>query len=165
VTITNTDRRTTSSALTVTLARSPASAPFAIISDGCAGTALRPGAWCTVEVGHSGPQPTIDHNAKLTVSSGKPAKASVAVIFEVGVSFADVCASRGGVAGFGGFITLLGATFAVAERCDWTTSLPTTDYNAAFEALAPECRDLDHGTVGYTVTGELGLPAIGCVAD
>ena len=55
--------------------------------------------------------------------------------------------------------------FAVAERCDWASALATAVYNAAFEALSPECFDLsDKGTVGYTMTGETGLPAIGCVA-
>ena len=55
--------------------------------------------------------------------------------------------------------------FAVAERCDWASALATAVYNPAFEALSAECFDLsDKGTVGYTVTGETGLPAIGCVA-
>ena len=41
VTVTNTDRRTSSSALTVTLASNPSSAPFAIFSDSCAGWSCR----------------------------------------------------------------------------------------------------------------------------
>ena len=106
VTITNTDRRASSSALTVTLARNPSSAPFAIVSDLCAGVILRPGASCTVEVGYFGPPPTTDNTAALTVASGKPMKATVTRVIEVGVTFADVCAARGGSVGYGGTITV-----------------------------------------------------------
>lgn len=164
VTITNTDRRTSSSALAVTLASRPSSAPFAIVSDLCAGVTLRPGGSCTVEVGYFGPSPTTDHTAALTVASGRPLKASVTRVLEVGVTFADVCADRGGLAGYGGTITVLGSRFTVGDRCDWDSNLATAVYNAAFEALSPECFDLGYqGTVGYTVTGETGKTAIGCV--
>lgn len=165
VTVTNTDRRASSSALAVTLARSPSSAPFAIVADGCAGVTLRPGGSCTVEVGYLGPPPTADQTAKLTVASGRPLKASVTRVIEVGVTFADVCVARGGIAGHGGTITVLGASFAVGDRCDWASNLVTAVYNAAFEALADECFDLDHGTVGYPVTSETGKTAVGCVVD
>ena len=164
LTITNTDRGTTSSALAVTLAMKPSSAPFAIVSDGCAGQILRPGGSCTIEVGYSGPLPTADHTAALTVASGKPLKASVTRIFEVGVTFADVCAARGGQAGSGGTITVIGATFTVGDRCDWDSNLATAVYNAAFEGLDDECFDLGYsGMVGYPVTAETGRTAIGCV--
>ena len=166
VTVTNTDRRTSSSALAVTLTRSPSSAPFEIVSDLCAGVILRPGGSCTVQVGYSGPPPTSDHTAALTVSSGRPLKASVTRVIEVGVTFADVCIARGGLAGNGGTITVLGSPFTVGNRCDWGSSLAIPVYNAAFEALSPECFDLSsQGTIGYTVTGETGRPAIGCVVD
>lgn len=166
ITITNTDRRSSSSPLTVTLASRPASAPFAILDDQCAGATLRPGTSCTVEVGYSGPTPTADHVAALTVTSGKPRKASVTSFVEVGVTFADVCLARGGSAGYGGTITVLGATFPVAERCDWGSVLATAVYNAAFEALVDECFDLGPGgMVGYPVTSETGTTAIGCVLD
>ena len=164
VTITNTDRRASSSALTVTLARSPSSAPFAIVNDLCAGMILRPGGSCTVEVGYLGAPPTTDHTAALTVASGKPPKASVTRVLEVGVTFADVCVARGGLAGHGGTITVLGALFTVGDRCDWDSNLVTAVYNAAFEALDDECFDLGYqGMVGYPVTGETGRTAIGCV--
>jgi hypothetical protein len=166
VTITNTDRRTSSTPLTVSLAKNPSSAPFAIVSNGCAGQILRPGGSCSVDVEYSGPKPTSDHAAALTVSSGKPAKASVTRVIEVGVSFADVCVARGGVAGHGGTITLLGATFAVGDRCDWASVLADAVYNATFEALSPECFDLgDAGMIGYPVAGETGKTAMGCVVD
>jgi hypothetical protein len=166
VTITNPDRRTSSSPLVVTLARNPSSAPFVIVSDLCAGVVLRPGASCTVEVGYDGPLPSSDHSASLTVSSGKPLKASVTRVLEVGVTFAHVCVDRGGSAGNGGTITVMGASFTVADRCDWDSNLATAIYNAAFEALSPECFDIGYsGTVGYPVTGETGRTAIGCVAD
>ena len=164
VTITNTDRRVSSSALAVTLAKNPSSAPFAIVSDGCAGQILRPGGWCTIEVGYQGPLPTADHRAALTVASGKPAKASVTRIIEVGVTFADVCAARGGSASQGGTITVVGHPFPVGDRCDWDSILATAVYNAAFEALDDECFDLGYsGMVGYPVTPETGRTAIGCV--
>jgi hypothetical protein len=165
VTVTNTDRRAPSSALAVTLARSPSSAPFAIVSDQCAGVILWPGGSCTIVVGYLGPPPTTDHVAKLTVVSGRPLKASVTRIIEVGVTFADVCVGRGGLAGHGGTITVLGASFTVGDRCDWASNLVTAVYNAAFEALADECFDLDYGTVGYPVTSETGKTAVGCVVD
>jgi hypothetical protein len=166
VTVTNTDRRTSSSALGVTLARNPSSAPFVIVSDLCTGLILRPGASCTVQVGYDGPFPSSDHTASLTVSSGKPLKASVTRVLEVGVHFADVCVARGGSAAHGGTITVLGSSFVVGDRCDWDSNLATAVYNAAFEALSPECFDLGyHGTVGYPVTGETGRTAIGCVVD
>lgn len=164
VTITNADRRASSSALAVTLARRPSSAPFAIVSDLCAGVTLRPGASCTVEVGYLGPQPTTDHTAALTVTSGKPLKASVTRVLEVGVTFADACIARGGLAGHGGTITVIGAAFPVGDRCDWDSNLATAVYNAAFEALVDECFDLGYqGVVGYPTTGETGRTAIGCV--
>lgn len=148
----------------MTLARSPSSAPFTIGIDGCSGAILRPGEYCTIEVGYAGPQPTSDHTARLTVSSGKPLKASVSRVLEVGVTFAEVCVAHAGTAGYGGTITVLGATHAVGDRCDWASSLATAVYNAAFEALSPECFDLGYeGTLGYTETGETGKPAIGCV--
>ena len=110
--------------------------------------------------------PTADHTAALTVSSGKPPKASVTRVIEVGVTFADVCAARGGLAGRGGTITVLGALFTVAERCDWDSILAPAVYNAAFEALAGECFDLGYsGMIGYTVTAETGRTATGCVVD
>lgn len=166
VTITNTDRRASSSALAVTLARSPSTAPFDIVRDLCAGVILRPGGSCTVEVGYTGSQPTTDHSAALTVSSGKPLKASVTRVLEVGVTFADVCRARGGSAGYGGTITVFGASFTVGDRCDWDSNLATAVYNAAFEALDDECFDLGYqGVVGYPVTGETGRTAIGCVVD
>lgn len=166
VTITNTDRRTASSALTVTLARSPSTAPFAIVSDLCAGVILGPGGSCTVEVGYFGPPPTTDHTAALTVASGRPLKASVTRVLEVGVTFADVCVARGGSAGYGGTITVFGSPFTVGDRCDWDSNLATAVYNATFEALSPECFDLDYqGTLGYPVTAETGKTAIGCVVD
>ena len=114
---------------------------------------------------HLGPTPTIDQTAALTVASGKPLKASVTRVIEVGVTFADVCVARGGLAGQGGTIDFLGLSVSVAQRCDWTSTLATAPYNAAFEALADECRDLGRGTIGYTVTGVAGRTAIGCVAD
>ena len=81
------------------------------------------------------------------------------------MTFADVCVARGGLAGQGGTITVLGHSSNVGQRCDWNSTLATAPYNAAFEALSDECFDLsDQGTVGYTVTGETGRPAIGCVA-
>ena len=164
VTVTNTDRRASSSALTVTLARSPSSAPFSIVSDRCAGVIVRPGGSCTVEVGYVGPPPTADQTAALTVASGKPMKASVTRVIEVGVTFADVCVARGGLAGHGGTITVIGALFTVGDRCDWDSNLATAVYNAAFEALDDECFDLGyHGMVGYPVTSETGRTAIGCV--
>ena len=164
MTITNSDRRASSSALVVTLAVRPADAPFAILNDRCAGLILRPGGSCTVEVGYLGARPTTDHSAALTVASGKPMKASVTRILEVGVTFAEVCAARGGAAGHGGTITVLGTVlFTVDDRCDWDSNLATTVYNAAFDALAGECFDLSHSTVGYPVTGETGKTAIGCV--
>jgi len=164
VTVTNTDRRASSSALTVTLARNPSSAPFAIVSDLCTGVIVRPGRSCTVEVGYVGPPPTTDHTAALTVASGKPMKASVTRVIEVGVTFADVCAARGGLAGHGGTITVIGALFMVGDRCDWDSNLATAAYNAAFEALDDECFDLGYnGMVGYPVTAETGRTAIGCV--
>ena len=93
-------------------------------------------------------------------------KASVTRFIEVGVTFADVCAARGGLAGHGGTITVLGITRTVGDRCDWASTLATAVYNAAFDALADECFDLGGpGTLGYTVTGETGRPAIGCVVD
>ena len=166
VTITNADRRASSSPLVVTLATSPSSAPFSIVLDQCAGVILRPGGSCTVEVGYSGQAPTTDHTAKLTVTSGKPLKASVIRLIEVGVTFADICAARGGSAGYGGTITVFSSPFAVGDRCDWDSNLATEVYNAAFEALSPECFDLGYqGTIGYPVTGETGKPAIGCVVD
>jgi len=166
ITVTNTDRRASSSALAVTLTRMPSSAPFAIVSDLCAGVTLRPGGSCTVEVGYLGPPPTTDHTAVLTVASGQPLKASVARVLEVGVTFADVCVARGGSASYGGTIPVLGALFTVGDRCDWDSILATAVYNAAFEALSPECFDLGYrGTVGYPVTGETGRTAIGCVRD
>lgn len=165
ITITNTDRRASTSALAVTLARSPASAPFANWIDGCTGTILRPGGSCTVEVGYAGPHPTADHAARLTVSSGKPVKASVSRVIEVGVTFAEVCVAQGGMAGYGGMITVFSTPRAVNDRCDWASSLATAVYNAAFDALSPECFDLGLPTIGYTVTGETGKPAIGCVAS
>lgn len=166
LTITNTDARTSSSPLTVTLARNPSSAPFAIVSDLCAGLILRPGESCTVEVAYLGATPTADHTAALTVASGKPRKASVTRVLEVGVTFADVCVARGGSAGHGGTITVLGAVFTVGDRCDWDSNLATAVYNATFEALSPECFDLGyHATVGYPVTAETGKTAIGCVVD
>src|SRR5690349_12621837 len=165
VTVTNTDRRATSAPLTVTLGRNPATAPFSIVANSCAGVALRPQGSCAVEVAYQGPAPTSDHAASLTVSSGKPMKASVTRILEVGVGFADVCVVRGGIAGYGGSVTILGATFAVAERCDWADPLAVAVYNANFEALSPECFDLsDNGTVGYTVNSQTGRPTIACVA-
>ncbi|HEX6868777.1 MAG TPA: hypothetical protein VF119_08215 [Candidatus Limnocylindrales bacterium] len=164
VTITNTDRRTSTSALSVTLATNPSSAPFAIVGGTCAGAILAPGGWCTVEVGYGGSLPAIDHTAALTVASGKPLKASVTRVIEVGVTFADVCGAQGGLAGHGGTITVLGHSSAVGDRCDWESILATAPYNAAFEALAGECRDLGLGTIGHPVTGEDGLTAIGCVA-
>ena len=164
VTVTNTDRRVSSSALAVTL--SPSSAPFDIVNDQCAGVILRPGASCTVEVAYPGPSPVADHRTALTVTSGKPAKASVTRVFEVGVTFADVCVARGGSAGHGGTITVIGALFTVGDRCDWESNLATAVYNAAFEALSPECFDLGYGgMVGYPVTSPTGLTAIGCVVD
>ena len=165
VTVTNTDRRLSSSALAVTL--SPSSAPFTITSNNtCTGAILRPGASCTVEVAYLGPPPTADQKAALTVTSGKPAKASVTRVFEVGVTFADVCVARGGSAGYGGTITVIGALFTVGDRCDWESNLATAVYNAAFEALSPECFDLGYGgMVGYPVTSPTGLTAIGCVVD
>lgn len=166
VTITNTDRRASSSALVVTLARRPTAAPFTILDDRCAGLILRPGGSCTITVGYLGARPTTDHTASLTVASGKPVKASVTRVLEVGVTFADVCVARGGTAGHGGTITVLGnVLFAVDDRCDWDSNLATAVYNAAFEALADECFDLSHSTVGYPVTGETGRTAIGCVVD
>ena len=166
VTITNTDRRASSSALAVTLATRPASAPFVIVSDLCAGVILRPGDPCTVEVGYLGPAPTTDHTAALTVTSGKPLKASVTRVLEVGVTFADVCLARGGLAGHGGTITLLGLLVTVGDRCDWDSILANPVYNAAFDALDDECFDLGyHGVVGYPTTGETGKTAIGCVVD
>ena len=104
ITITNTDRRTASSALSVTLAKNPSSAPFAIVSNLCAGVALPPGGSCTVDVAYLGPTPNADHTAALTVASGKPMKASVTRFIEVGVTFADVCVAHGGLAGYGGTI-------------------------------------------------------------
>jgi hypothetical protein len=165
VTITNTDRRTSSNALAVTLVSDPSSAPFAIVRDLCAGVILRPGESCTVEVGYLGPAPTADHAAALTVASGKPPRASVTRVIEVGVTFADVCVARGGLAGQGGTITVLGNPFPVGDRCDWDSNLVTAVYNAAFEALSDECLDLGHGTVGYPVTAETGKSAIGCVVN
>jgi hypothetical protein len=166
VTATNTDRRASSGALSVTLTRTPSSAPFTIVSDRCSGLILRPGASCAVEVTYVGPAPTADHTAALTVASGKPLKASVTRVIEVGVTFADVCAARGGLAGHGGTITVLGMTATVGDRCDWDSTLATAVYNAAFDALAGECVDLGGPrTIGYTVTGETGKPAIGCVVD
>ncbi|MEX2185003.1 MAG: hypothetical protein WEC14_11200 [Chloroflexota bacterium] len=164
VTVTNTDRRASSNALTVTLATKPSSAPFEIVGDGCTGMVLGPGASCTVEVGYQGPPPTADQTAALTVASAKPRKASVTRTLEVGVTFADVCVARGGSASVGGTITVLGSTFAVGDRCDWNENLATAFYNATFEALSPECFDLGYsGTVGYPVTAETGRTAIGCV--
>jgi hypothetical protein len=170
VTVTNTDRRASSSALTVTLAAKPSSAPFKVANDTCTGTVMAPGASCFVEVTFEGPAPTAaDQTAALTVASAKPRKASVTRILEVGVTFDDVCLARGGTPGDGDMITtitLLGATFAVAERCDWATVLETAVYNAAFEALSPECFDLGYsGMVGYTVTLETGKTAVGCVVS
>ena len=166
VTITNTDRRTSSTALTVSLATNPSDAPFAIANDGCAGRVLRPGDSCTVDVRYSGIKPSSDHAARLTVSSGKPAKASVVRIIEVGVSFEDVCIARGGTPSQGGTITLLNATFAVDDRCDWGSVLANAVYNATFEALSPECFDLGNGgMIGYPVNSETGKTAMGCVAD
>ena len=165
VTVTNTDRRTSSSALTVTLVKNPASAPFVVESDSCVGSILAPGGSCTVVVKHLGSPPTIDQTAALTVASGKPLKASVTRVIEVGVTFADVCVARGGLPGQGGTIDFLGQSISVVNRCDWNSTLATTPYNAAFEALADECRDLAKATVGYPVTGEAGKTAIGCVAD
>lgn len=166
VTITNTDRRASSSPLTVTLARSPSSAPFAIVSDLCGGVTLRPGDSCSVAVAYTGAPPTSDHSAALTVSSGKPLKGSVTRILEVGVTFADVCVARGGSAGHGGTITVFGSPFTVGDRCDWDSNLATSVYNATFEALSPECFDLGYtGTVGYPVTAETGKTAIGCVVS
>jgi hypothetical protein len=166
VTVTNSDRRASSSALVVTLAVRPATAAFAILDDRCAGLILRPGGSCTVEVGYRGARPTADHSAALTVTSGKPMKASVTRILEVGVTFADVCIAGGGTAGHGGTITVLGnVVFTVDDRCDWDPSLATAVYNATFEALADECFDLSHSTVGYPVTGETGRTAIGCVIN
>lgn len=163
LTVTNTDRRTSSSPLVVALARSPSTAPFAIGADGCTGLVLAPGRSCTVVVHYDGPKPARDERAALTVTSGRPAKASATRVLEVGVSFGDVCQARGGVATQGGSITMLGATFPVGDRCDWGTVLPTAEYNAAFDALAPECVDLGYGgTVGYPATGETGTSAIGC---
>ena len=127
---------------------------------------LRPGESCTVEVGYSGPPPTADHTAALTVTSGKPLKASVTRVLEVGVTFADVCVARGGLAGYGGTMTVIGAAFPVGDRCDWDANLATAVYNAAFEALVGECFDLGYqGMVGYPTTGETGKTGIGCVAD
>lgn len=166
ITITNMDRRSSSSPLAVTMANRPASAPFAIVADRCSGVTLRPAGSCTVEVGYFGPTPTTDHTAALTVASGKPLKASVTRIVEVGVTFADVCTALGGSAGFGGTITVLGASFNVGDRCDWGSNLATAVYNAAFEALVDECFDLGYGgMVGYPVTSETGRTAIGCVLD
>jgi hypothetical protein len=166
VTVTNTDRRTASSALTVTLARNPTAAPFSIGADTCSGLILAPGRSCTIEVRYDGPLPGQDHRAALTVSSGKPAKASVTRTFEVGVSFGQVCQLRGGVAGHGGSITVIGATFQVGDRCDWAAILPTAEYNATFEALSGECFDLGYGgMIGYPTTSETGRTAIGCVVD
>ena len=166
ITITNTDRRASSSALAVTLARNPSSAPFAIVSDACSGVTLRPGESCTVEVGYSGPPPTTDHTARLTVASGKPLRASVTRVIEAGVTFADVCAARGGSASQGGTVTVLGSAFTVGDRCDWDSILATAVYNAAFETLDDECFDLGyHGMVGYPVTAETGLTAVGCVVN
>ena len=164
VTVTNTDRRTSTSALTVTLASNPSSAPFATV-DNCAGVVLPPGGSCTVVVKHLGPTPTIDQTAALTVASGKPLKASVTRVIEVGPAFADVCVARGGLAGQGGTIDFLGLSVSVGQRCDWNSTLATVPYNAAFEALADECRDLGRGTIGYPVTGVAEWTAIGCVAD
>lgn len=165
ITITNTDRRSSSSALAVTMANRPASASFAIVADRCAGVILPPGDSCTVEVGYFGPTPTSDHVAALTVTSGKPRKASVTSIIEVGVTFADVCVARGGSAGYGGTITVLGASFPVGDRCDWGSNLVTAVYNAAFEALDDECFDLGYGgMIGYPTTAETGRTAVGCVA-
>ena len=117
VTVTNTDRRASSSALTVTLAAKPSSAPFKVANDTCTGTVLAPGASCFVEVTFEGPAPTAaDQTAALTVASAKPRKASVTRILEVGVTFDDVCLARGGTPGDGDMITtitLLGATFAM----------------------------------------------------
>lgn len=166
VTITNADRRTTSTALAVTLVRKPSTAPFVIVADRCAGATLRPGGSCEVEVGYAGPRPTADQTAALTVSSGKPLKASVTRVIEVGVTFADVCVAHDGSAGQGGTITVLGNTFRVGDRCDWDSTLTTAVYNAAFEALVDECFDLGYqGMVGYPVTGETGRTAIGCAVD
>ena len=164
VTVTNTDRRHSSSPLTVTLTAKPAAAPFFVASNGCAGMILRPGTSCTVTVGYDGPSPAADQTAALTVSSGKPSKASVTRIFEVGVTFTDVCVARGGTPGHGGTITVLGSTFSVGDRCDWSTNLVTAVYNATFEALSPECFDLGYpGMIGYPVTAETGRTAVGCV--
>jgi hypothetical protein len=125
---------------------------------------LRPGESCGVEVGYTGAAPTSDHTAALTVSSGRPLKASVTRILEVGVTFADVCVARGGSSGHGGTITVFGSPFTVGDRCDWDSNLATAVYNATFEALSPECFDLGYsGTVGYPVTAETGKTAIGCV--
>lgn len=166
VTISNTDRRASSSPLAVTITRNPTSAPFTIVSDRCAGVVLRPGASCTVEVGYDGPLPTSDHAARLTVSSGKPLKATVTRVLEVGVTFADVCVAQGGSAGHGGTITVIEYAVTVGDRCDWDANLATAVYNAAFEALSPECFDQGYrGMVGYPVTAETGRTAIGCVAD
>lgn len=166
VTVTNTDRKASSSRLVVSLTRKPADAPFAIVADGCAGVILRPAGSCTVEVGYSGPTPATDHAAMLTVSGGKGPGAVVTRVIEVGVTFADVCTAHGGAAGHGGTITVLGATFAVAERCDWSSTLATAVYNATFEVLSPECFDLGAaGMIGYPVTAETGRTAMGCVVD
>lgn len=100
------------------------------------------------------------------MASARPSKASVTRVLEVGVTFADVCVARGGSTGSGGTITVLGAVVTVGDRCDWDASLAPAVYNAVFEALSPECFDLGYqGTVGYTVTGETGRPAIGCVVS
>lgn len=164
VTITNVDRRISSSPLSVTLTSRPSTAPFGIVNDTCAGVILRPGTTCTVTVGYDGAPPAADQTAALTVSSGKPSKATVTRVLEVGVTFADVCVARNGTVGYGGTITVLGSTFTAGDRCDWDTNLATTVYNATFEALSPECFDLGYsGMVGYPVTSETGKTAIACV--
>lgn len=169
VTVTNTNARASSSALAVTLAVNPSNAPFAITSGNtCAGTVLPPGGSCTVEVRYDGPAPLADHRAALTVTSGKGLKGSVTRVIEVGVTFADVCVARGGSASNAGetTMTVIGATFTVGHRCDWGSVLATAVYNAAFEALSPECFDLGYGgMVGYPVTSETGRTAVGCVVD
>lgn len=65
-----------------------------------------------------------------------------------------MCVAHGGTAGYGGTITVFQSPFPVGDRCDWDSNLATVVYNAAFDALSPECFDLGHqGTVGFTVTG------------